>query len=341
MQPSILEFIRSQRAAVPTVTTADLTGKTVLVIGANTGIGYQAAKHFADMNGKVVIACRSKERGEAAVTKLKEETGRTTGIELRLVDLAKFSSVSEFCSSFAKEEERLDVLVANAGIVNNDYSETDDGWESTIQVNNLSALLSCILLAPLMNETAQKIPGSHPRIVVVGSGMHYFSKFEQFLLDEVNPLKTLGSKEYSKTGMTKRYQESKLISLFIARSLQDLLKHTPVVVNCVDPGFCLSEIRRNIGGVQLLLSKIMEWFMAWTAEQGSRQLVWAALAKADDIQAMKGAYVCYTKITEPSDYSISKEGLSAQGKIWANMIEELSRVDSKVSDIIKEFEQER
>ena len=67
MQPSFFQIVRSQLATVPPIEHEDLSGKTVVVIGANVGLGFEAAKHFARMNaGRIILGCRSKERGEAA-----------------------------------------------------------------------------------------------------------------------------------------------------------------------------------------------------------------------------------------------------------------------------------
>ena len=69
MKFSVFQFLRDQRTAVPPVEHEDLSGKTVVVIGANAGLGFEAAKHFARMNpGRIILGCRSKERGEAAAT---------------------------------------------------------------------------------------------------------------------------------------------------------------------------------------------------------------------------------------------------------------------------------
>ena len=82
MQPSVFQFLRQQLATVPHVEHEDLSGKTVVVIGANVGLGFEAAKHFARMNpDRIILGCRSKERGEAAAT---SETNQLLVISFRI-----------------------------------------------------------------------------------------------------------------------------------------------------------------------------------------------------------------------------------------------------------------
>jgi NAD(P)-dependent dehydrogenase (short-subunit alcohol dehydrogenase family) len=96
--------------------------------------------------------------------------------------LAKFSSVITFADSF-KDEARLDILVMNAAVAIRDSREvTSDGWEQGIQVNNLSTSLTTLLLVPKMDKTA-KTYGGNPRIVVVSSDLHYWSKIDNADLD--------------------------------------------------------------------------------------------------------------------------------------------------------------
>jgi retinol dehydrogenase 12 len=132
MQLSFFQILRNQLATVPSVEYEDLSGKTVVVIGANIGLGFEAAKHFAKMNpDRIILGCRSKERGEAAATseinplllyyfvshftykELKEETGYESA-ELWVIDLARISSVVDFAERFEKEGGRLDILLLNA-----------------------------------------------------------------------------------------------------------------------------------------------------------------------------------------------------------------------------------
>ncbi|KAG6848066.1 hypothetical protein H0H93_003712, partial [Arthromyces matolae] len=113
---SFLTFAAGQLRPVPPVETADLTGKTVMVIGANTGIGYEATKHF--------------DKGDAAVQRIEKETG-SKAAELKLVDLSSFSSVIAFVDEVEKDGGRLDIVVANAGMASSTYRATSDGYEST------------------------------------------------------------------------------------------------------------------------------------------------------------------------------------------------------------------
>ncbi|KAG6835246.1 hypothetical protein H0H93_003571, partial [Arthromyces matolae] len=128
---SFLQFVRGQLRSIPPVEKADLTGKTVMVIGANTGIGYEAAKHFVLMKAaRVILACRNKEKGDAAIERIKKATGYNTA-ELKIVDLSSFSSVIAFVDQVEKEGGRLDIVVANAAMASPNYNLTSDGYEST------------------------------------------------------------------------------------------------------------------------------------------------------------------------------------------------------------------
>ncbi|KAH6903863.1 short-chain dehydrogenase [Coprinopsis sp. MPI-PUGE-AT-0042] len=337
MKLGVLDFIRNQRKAIPPPETVDLSGKTIIVTGANTGIGYEAAKYFAKMKpGKLIIACRSKERGDAAVAQLKEETG-FENVFLRLLDLAKFSSVIEFADKFEQEEDRLDIVVANAAIGRTDYVLTEDGWESGLQINNISTLLLNIRLLPIMIKTGQRF-SVEPRLVVVGSGMHYFTKFEKRVEESNEPLKTLNDKEYCTPSiMEARYADTKLLSLFMTRPLAKILEKTPVVANVVDPGFCNSDFRKELERQLLkkVLMTVMETLLGRTSEAGACQYVWAALAENTNGR-MRGAYVDTLAVQETSDYSLSKEGLAVEQKLWDNFVKVLGEVDPKVPSILKD-----
>ncbi|KAJ7699056.1 hypothetical protein B0H17DRAFT_927003 [Mycena rosella] len=338
MKFSFWDFIKVQFAVQTPVATADLTGKTVLVLGANTGIGFQAATHFAKMNAeRLILACRSESKGQAALNKLKAETGYERA-ELWLVDLADFSSVQRFADKFERDGGRLDILVENAAIGVFAYETTKDGWESNLQVNSLAGPLLALLLLPIMVNTANQ-HATTPRIVVVTSGVHYWHTFEKSLCEDPAVLKTLGSKEYcTPQKMGDRYPLTKLLNVFFVRALNArLAPATPLIVNAVCPGYCYSELRRHWSGVLALMDHLMELVLALTPEQGSRQLVWGAVAHEAHPEALCGAYISSAHVVEASDFVLSAQGAKVQDRVWDNMVEILGKIDPRVTVNVEKY----
>ncbi|KAJ3507672.1 hypothetical protein NLJ89_g6172 [Agrocybe chaxingu] len=335
-----IQFIRDQLTRVPPVVYDDLEGKHVVVVGANVGLGFEAAKHFARMDpAKLILACRSQEKGEAALRKLREETGSKVA-ELWLIDLADFASVKAFVARYEQEGGRLDLLVENAAIApapKPKVQMTTDGWEPAFQTNNLSTSLLGLLLLPRMLETAKQ-HNSLPRLAIVSSDVHYWSKFgsNRTLLDSENPLQTFGSEAYcTKSVIGTRYFDTKLLNVLFTRALADRLHNKSIIVDTVNPGYCYSELRRDFTGFMALFSRLLDPLLARTTEQGARQLVWAAVGAKGEEDSLRGAYVSLAAVSEPSDYVISKQGREDQNKLWDNMIGILGTVDLRVRDIVE------
>jgi NAD(P)-dependent dehydrogenase (short-subunit alcohol dehydrogenase family) len=140
------ELKARQRLPVPPVISGDLSGKTVCVVGANTGIGFEAAKHFAKMGPtKLILGCRNSKKGTEAV-KGKSRTSRETSltivfaavqqigacknVELMLADLMSPTSITQFAEDFKRKHGRLDVLVLNAGINSTVFERSPEGFET-------------------------------------------------------------------------------------------------------------------------------------------------------------------------------------------------------------------
>jgi len=338
---TFFQFVSGQLGKVPPLVTADLTGKTVMVVGANTGLGFEASKHFARMNPtRLVLACRSPSRGEAAVERLIEETGYKS-VELWNVDLCRFSSVQEFADKFEKDGGRLDILVQNAATLSPKYEETLDGWESSVQVNNISLSLLALLLLPRMIQTSKEY-STTPRLVVVSSEVHFMASLDQHVLESPKILETIGSKEYcSKRGkMSGRYALTKLLNVCFVRALSDRLPpvspYTPII-NSVNPGYCISELRRGISGVIAAMFWLMEKALAHTSEEGSRQLVWAAVGGAGSEDKLRGAYISASQVQEASDLVLGEDGLMFQNKVWDNMLQILVEVDPRVREVVDKY----
>jgi NAD(P)-dependent dehydrogenase (short-subunit alcohol dehydrogenase family) len=157
----------------------DLTGKVVLVTGANSGIGFEAAKEFAHHGAHTVLACRSLENAEAALGQLQAELPAAAA-EIMLLDLASLDSVKGFAAEFTEQNHRLDVLVNNAGIMMNPYARTSDGFESQFGTNHLGHFA----LTGLLFDRLLTTPNS--RVVTVSSGGHRMGKmdFENLMFEQ-------------------------------------------------------------------------------------------------------------------------------------------------------------
>ncbi|KAF7345418.1 WW domain-containing oxidoreductase [Mycena venus] len=338
MKFSLWSVIKEQWMRQPPVLKEDLAGKTVIVFGANTGIGFEASKHFAMMTPhRLILACRSQSKGQAAVDKLKAETGYSKA-ELWIIDLADFSSVKQFADRFERDGGRLDILVENAAIGTSNYEATKDDWDISLQVNHLSTSLLALLLLPAMIKTAEQ-HSTAPRLVVVSSDLHYVVKLNKNISADPDILKTLGSAKYcTKKNMEDRYQLTKLFNVFFVRALNDRIPpSTPLVVNAVNPGYCYSELRREFSGIRAALDWLMEKALAFSAEVGSRRLIWAALAHQDQPDKLRGEYSSSFKIREVSDLVLSPEGVKIQDRSWDEMIEILAKVDSRVSTTVETY----
>ncbi|KAJ3556540.1 hypothetical protein NM688_g1968 [Phlebia brevispora] len=316
------DVVAEQWTTLPPPLKSDLSNKIVLVTGANTGIGFETVKSFANLRPKrLLLGCRSEAKGKHAVELIEKATGYR-GIELAVFDHGNFNSVRTYVESF--KDEPLDILVANAGMAIRKYEETEDGWESSLQVNHLSTALLSILLLPNLVRTAQQ-NGTHSRLVIVSSDTHFWTKFDEELLDSPNILRKLNDKEYCVTqGMAHRYADTKLLNILFTRALSEHLPAIiPVVPTVVNPGYCRSELRRNISSLSSIIQyAFMDLLVGRTAEQGARQLVWAALGpdgkEGKHTNWLRGAYVSTQGIKEPSDFAISKEGGESQDRIWAS-----------------------
>lgn len=172
-------FLTTQFLPLPLPQTP-FTGQTVLVTGANTGLGKEAARHFVRLGAaRVILACRDVDKGRAAQADI--EPNQQSGSSVTTVwqvDLCSFASVLALCERAARELDRLDVVVASAGLAMGTFLEADDGWETTVAVNVVSAFLMALGLLPVLRRTAARF-NVEPRLTVVSSDAHLFARFKE------------------------------------------------------------------------------------------------------------------------------------------------------------------
>ncbi|KAL0948998.1 hypothetical protein HGRIS_009097 [Hohenbuehelia grisea] len=328
-----------QLGKLPPVEEADLTGKTVLIVGASTGIGLEAARHFSRMNpSRLILACRSEQRGKAAIASIRETTGYAKA-DLMLVELGDFSSVKAFLDKVDDEVVELDIVLMNAALGVFEYEVTSDGWERTLQVNYLSSSLISLRLLPKMLETAEKRRQA-PRMVIVTSNLHQDAPIEDSFMDAPSVLELLTSEKYHApyAGFT-QYGLTKLLNLLFTIGLADRLPRSKptIIANCVHPGFCASSLTRDARGIARLIFAIANRLIARSTEQGSRALVWAAVGRPWDADKLQGKYIVVAEPVEPGDNVISERGRKFRDILWHDTLKHLSKIDSKVQSICDQY----
>ena len=184
-----------------------LTGKRVIITGANSGIGYHAALKLARKGAQVLLACRDRRRGEEAVARVHADSPGTH-VELGILDLASLSSVRDFAEKELAQRRPLDILINNAGVMAPPKRlQTADGFELQFGTNVLGHFALTALLMPAL-EQAAAASSDRPRIVTIASIAH---KRGRINFDDLQSTRT-----YSPM---KAYQQSKLANLILAFEL--------------------------------------------------------------------------------------------------------------------------
>lgn len=112
-----------------------------------------------------------------------------------------------------------------------------------------------------------------------------------------------------------------MLNVLFVRALNARLGAAPVIVDAVNPGFCTSELRRDVSGPLAWIGALMEMIMAFTTEEGGRRLVHGAVGMPENPDKLRGGYLNQCRVDEPSDFVISPEGQKAQDRIWVRFFE--------------------
>ncbi|XP_059478278.1 retinol dehydrogenase 11-like [Neocloeon triangulifer] len=206
---------------------ATLEGKTVLITGANTGIGYETAKDLLKRGARIIMACRNVDRAKSAARELQKEV---LGGEIRVVELnlASLKSVKECANDILASEPKIHLLINNAGVMACPYTKTEDGLEMQFQTNHLGHFLLTNLLLPKIKESAPA------RIINVSALAHRAGRVN---FDDLQSTRSYNS--------VIAYSTSKLCNLLFTLELQERLKNTGVVTYALHPGVVATELGRH------------------------------------------------------------------------------------------------
>ena len=228
---------------------AGVSGRTFLITGANTGIGRATAEDLARRGGKVFVACRSAQKGRAAVAEIAAATGNDAVAFLPL-DLADLASIRDCAAEFLALEEPLHVLINNAGVAGT-RGLTKDGFELGFGINHLGHFA---LTTALLDRLAASAPA---RVVTVASDAHYQAKGIDF--------EAVRKPTASRTGL-REYAVSKLANVLFSAELARRTEGSGITTYALHPGVVASDIWRRVPWPVRPLMKLR----MLTTEQGAR-----------------------------------------------------------------------
>jgi len=325
-------------------------GQTVLITGANTGLGREAARQALDLGASTVImGVRTLSKGEEAKEYIRKATGvRPEAIEVWQLDMESFESVKSFASraeKFVKEAGgRLDVAIMNAGVATGKFVQTPDGWERSLQVNCLSTTLLSLRLLPLLlqhpkppnNNNSNKSSSTTsvmPHLVIVASDIHEIASFPERTAPNI--LQALNDEKQWEKGQARnpaeRYALTKLLDHFIAIELADMVTSSSqggampsVIVNSLTPGFCKSDLMSPSRGEKAPLAlRVMQWLVARDVTEGAKTYVDAAVQGVSS----HGKWLENQVVADPGTIVTGQDAVRARQQIWKEMLDVLKQVD--------------
>jgi NAD(P)-dependent dehydrogenase (short-subunit alcohol dehydrogenase family) len=237
------------------------TGKIAIVTGANAGLGFETAKALAQKGAKVIMACRSMKKANAAQREILLENPGLL-LESMELDLADFDSVRKFASEFSEKYDQLDLLINNAGVMMPPFSKTKDDFELQFQVNYLSHFL----LTSLLLDKLEKV--GNARVISLSSIAH---KRGDIYFDDYN-----FEEKYDRQ---KSYGQSKLACLMFAYELQRRLqrKGSSVISIAAHPGVSNTELARHLPKWMKVLMPVFIPLFAQGAAKGALPQIRASI----------------------------------------------------------------
>lgn len=268
----------------------DLNGSKVIVTGANSGLGFEASKMFAENNAHVIMACRSLDKGKKARKQIKDDVEEAS-LEVRKIDLASLESVKDFAEEYKANNDSLDILCNNAGVMAIPRKETEDGFEMQFGVNHLGHFALTGHLIQMLVDTEDS------RVVTQSSALHESGTIN---FDDLNK-----EEAYDKW---KAYGQSKLANVLFGYELDRRLEDKDVKSVVCHPGYSSTNLqyrgpKENGSKIQLGIMKITNTLIAQSARKGALPMLYAATSR--DIEG--GEYVGPGGLADMRGYPVKQD----------------------------------
>ena len=333
MAPSptdIVPFLYNQVFTRPSVTefspSTSLQGKTIIITGANSGLGFEASGKLLKFEfSRLIIAVRSRAKGDRAREQLLKEAaehGLAPRIDIWDLDVASYDSIIAFAER-CRGLDRIDCFMCNAGILAENFSVIN-GYEAEVAVNVVGTLLVATLVLPTLRKIAATT-GKDVKLFFTGSAVHKFADPSPLVHAATGEM-LKNVTEYARKRNSEIYVISKLMMMMAVDELAQRERHTDnsgrVIIYNVHPGWCGTDLFRPD---HLDFSQRMGFrLLGWTQEEGSRTLVHAATQAGRESH---GKYLSECKIKNESVWLRSKEGRETQRRLYEelmNLFEEVA-----------------
>ncbi|MEM9820066.1 MAG: SDR family oxidoreductase [Bacteroidota bacterium] len=278
-----------------------MENKTLLITGANVGIGLETAKNLARTGATIVMMARNKAKGEEAVKEVKTATGNAK-VFLQMIDLASMQSVRKAAQELLDHHQRIDVLINNAGLIKMEKHLTEDGFDTIFGVNHLGPYLLTRLLLDRIQETAKR-EGS-TRVLFVSSDLHKRVKGIDF--EDLNW-------ESRRFNGIKAYGESKQANIMTANEIARRYGAKGVFAHSIHPGPVRTNIYRNgnIRGYKLWVTKLAYALVGISLAEGAATPTF--LATSPEAIQTNGKYWIKSKIAKTH---LPKNEAAVAKKLW-------------------------
>jgi NAD(P)-dependent dehydrogenase (short-subunit alcohol dehydrogenase family) len=284
-------------------TTADIptqSGRTAVVTGANTGLGYETAAALAAKGAHVVLAVRNLDKGKEAAGRIEKRTPGAR-VSLQELDLTSLESIRAAADQLRSQHDAIDLLINNAGVMFTPPSKTKDGFELQFGTNHLGHFA----LTGLVLDRLLAVPGS--RVVTVSSVGHRFARDIRF--DDLQ-----WERGYSRVGA---YGQAKLANLMFTYELQRRLQGTTTIAAAAHPGGSRTELTRNLPPLITVVNRLAERLF-----QGADMGALPTLRAATDPAVLGGQYYGPDGFMEQRGYpkvvgsSEASHDVDAQKRLW-------------------------
>ncbi|EPE27322.1 NAD(P)-binding Rossmann-fold containing protein [Glarea lozoyensis ATCC 20868] len=311
------EIYRNKFALPPLPPSGSFTNKHILITGGTSGLGLASAVHFINLGApSVTITGRTLASASAAKLEIEKQTGTSNIVKIRELDQSTLSSSAAFAEALVKDEEKLDIIVLNAGCYMTKFEASTEGFEMGIQVNVLGTTLLALLLLPWL----KKVSNGTGHLCVVSSGVH--REVPLSTLPQTDVLGFYSKPENFPTGKVDIYYISKLLLQYCVREVAALAEGK-VVVNPLCPGMVKSNLARHhkTNAAIGLVADIFMTLCCKTAEGGARTVIKAALSEENGLMV--------------AEVIFSPEGEKMQKQVWNEVLAILSKVRPEVMEVAK------